>query len=884
MKRIKFLAGTLMFQVMMFALPSCTNDINEEIDDLRKRVEKLEDLVETLDKKMQNGAMISDITALPAPKSGWLITFTDDREPLEIYHGAQGDPGGIPQIQVKTNPDGTISLWIDGVDTEIDLTGPKGDDGDHAVSPRIEVRPNEGGEGLSVWYNITKGYPDDKWVNTGVNISAPATGSSLWTIIENADGTITLVLNDGTGTEYTFARYSSASHFQIMTSRTVEIAGSGTAPVVFRVNPSTAWIPTGTGEAVAKWAIDEFETTRAANYLNPSKVFKVESILPDGEKKGQYVATISSDFTLHDQSINEYMMALVLNNNSGNLAENDAHISSAPFAMMISTPAIVAEGDTGPLHWVFRQDGSLTFTGEGAMPNYVMFGSPAVPWNSHQGKIKTITFEPGVTAIGNRAFVNTKSLTKVTIPASLTIIGDSAFEGSSIPAIALPDGLESIGKYTFSGSAVADVTIPANVTAIGAQAFRNCKGITEMVVPDAIQTINSAVFQGCSNMTTLTIGSGVTTIASNAFAECGALASVTIKATTPPTLTSDNFAANTEDVLYVPVGTVEAYQAASAWNGAFKTITDGQVDEVRFIYAKLGEDWGRGVFGEGTRNFTLQFSEFDQNGTDQTGYALGVEFVSVPLDETQQTLEIPAGTYTVTSDNPPGVTKVVVGYYSILKTVEAGNVKTQLKITDGAVTIAGGRDSYTITFNLTMDDGTPFRAKYVGPIEIKNLKYPLAIGTLSGISQLDYTADGYKDGSTDVWMLTAYAAPGVYLENGNLKGSGWILRAQINTPLNSGKPLPGGEYLINGTYDPMTVRAGWDNPFQNPNKGGMCVERMDGGKLVETRYLVSGTFTSTLTGGEYKIDIVAKDLNGAPVTLTVKAAAPASAGATTTRF
>lgn len=232
------------FRLFLFLLSAAvlsvfpTGCMKDEIEDLRQRVESLESVVETLQEMMDNGAMIKGITPLE-DGSGWLIEFTGESvAPIEIRNGGTG------------------------------------------VTPMIDIRPCEDG-GYSLWYNITPGYPEDGWIDTGVDLRAPGEESLLSGIVRNADGTVTFIMNDGLGTEYTFAMYSTVSHIEIMVSDTVAVSDGQDAKIVFRVNPSSAWVPTGSGEAISQWALDEFGTK--SGYVNASEVFVLESVLPDGE-------------------------------------------------------------------------------------------------------------------------------------------------------------------------------------------------------------------------------------------------------------------------------------------------------------------------------------------------------------------------------------------------------------------------------------------------------------------------------------------------------------------------------------------------------------------------------------------------------------------------
>ena len=108
-----------------------------------------------------------------------------------------------------------------------------------------------------------------------------------------------------------------------------------------------------------------------------------------------------------------------------------------------------------------------------------------------------------VTRIGDKAFAYAASLQSVTIPDSVTRIGDSAFFYSSVSSVTIPDSVESIGQYAFSYSALTGITIPAGVTSIGDYAFYNCAALTSAVIPRSVTTIGNRVFADCPALTAI---------------------------------------------------------------------------------------------------------------------------------------------------------------------------------------------------------------------------------------------------------------------------------------------------------------------------------------------------------------------------------------------
>lgn len=147
-----------------------------------------------------------------------------------------------------------------------------------------------------------------------------------------------------------------------------------------------------------------------------------------------------------------------------------------------------------------------------------------------------------VTAIGQKAFYETKNLFQVTLPETIETIERDAFNESSLTKINLPsslrkigymafckcsklneaifpDSLEYIGDWAFSGSRLFSVSIPKNIKNINGSTFSGCSELSTVVLHEDIFSIGNEAFRDCVQLHNLTMPSAVT-IGDGAFSGC----------------------------------------------------------------------------------------------------------------------------------------------------------------------------------------------------------------------------------------------------------------------------------------------------------------------------------------------------------------------------
>ena len=193
--------------------------------------------------------------------------------------------------------------------------------------------------------------------------------------------------------------------------------------------------------------------------------------------------------------------------------------------------------------------------------------------------LNSVTLAPGVVSIGWMAFAD-ESLTTITIPATVTSLNLpflNCFRMTSITVDAGNPNYSSVSGVLYDKNvttlleapeAITSLTIPSTVTTIGDFAFEN-SSIASIVIPAAVTTIASNAFAFCSSLTSITIPSTVTSIGSSAF-YCAGLTGVMMQSATPPTLGASAFSCSPDATytIHVPSqAAVTAYDGAAVWSG-----------------------------------------------------------------------------------------------------------------------------------------------------------------------------------------------------------------------------------------------------------------------------------------------------------------------------
>lgn len=266
---------------------------------------------------------------------------------------------------------------------------------------------------------------------------------------------------------------------------------------------------------------------------------------------------------------------------------------------------------------------TITISGNGAMKEY-WGGDPGdpysygpIPWDNYKESIQKLIIESGVTSVAG--FNQCTNLTSVTLPNTISTIGNLAFLDCAFSSFTIPTSVEKIGYGAFRGcSNLTSITIPSNVTSIDSYPFaycsslssiqvnsgnsvfdsrNNCNAIIEKngdniylvagckntVIPNGVTYINAFAFAGCTGLTSLTIPQSVKEI-KYPFEGCDNLSAVYCYATVVPNVyqwrysSTQTIGSVQNATLYVPSVLINDYQncdyssGRAYWREQFKAI------------------------------------------------------------------------------------------------------------------------------------------------------------------------------------------------------------------------------------------------------------------------------------------------------------------------
>ena len=198
------------------------------------------------------------------------------------------------------------------------------------------------------------------------------------------------------------------------------------------------------------------------------------------------------------------------------------------------TGDVVSVGKCGNnINYVLYSDGKLILKGTGAMYDYT--NENKSPFYDND-RIKSVVISEGITAVGEYAFQYCNNLKTAVLPTTLKTIKRNSFMPHideymvhqnlyGLTEITIPPKVTEIAKFAFSGTAIKSVTIPASVTTVGEQAFGECQKLE--TVRYSGKVIGDRMFVRCIKLKNFTITKSTTEIVGGCFNYCESLTLIT---------------------------------------------------------------------------------------------------------------------------------------------------------------------------------------------------------------------------------------------------------------------------------------------------------------------------------------------------------------------
>ena len=175
--------------------------------------------------------------------------------------------------------------------------------------------------------------------------------------------------------------------------------------------------------------------------------------------------------------------------------------------------------------------------------------------------LKSITIPSSITSVGDNAFYNCNELeynehdnglylgnaenpylilvkakdttiTRCAVNEKAVAICDNAFYGcTELTSVSIPGSVKSIGSHAFQGcSSLIEVNIPNGCAVIGTETFESCASLSKITIPASITDLGTNAFKDCISLKSITFekNSALTSISNGAFSGCKSLTSITI--------------------------------------------------------------------------------------------------------------------------------------------------------------------------------------------------------------------------------------------------------------------------------------------------------------------------------------------------------------------
>lgn len=135
--------------------------------------------------------------------------------------------------------------------------------------------------------------------------------------------------------------------------------------------------------------------------------------------------------------------------------------------------------------------------------------------------LEQVSLPQSLTQMGDSVFACTR-LASINVPSGVTQIPEGCFAGcSNLSQVSLSSQTASVGDYAFVSCSFASLSLPAAVQNLGEGCIRNCAELTDFQFPEEMTEVSRAFFDGCLSLRHVTLSPVTTRLSAGAFRGVG---------------------------------------------------------------------------------------------------------------------------------------------------------------------------------------------------------------------------------------------------------------------------------------------------------------------------------------------------------------------------
>ena len=259
-----------------------------------------------------------------------------------------------------------------------------------------------------------------------------------------------------------------------------------------------------------------------------------------GDKTAVKTPSFNLPYSKNEYIFDVYLYSDLMKNNNGSVYATDALKNSTTITSISIPQSIEGKTVTSIKSNGFNGCSNLTSitipSSVTSIGNYVFYRCTSLTEinvaaeNKNYESVNGVLFDKASTKL--ICYPAAKTGDTYTVPSTVKTIDGYAFADCiNLTSINIPEGVTSIGSYTFdSCSSLSSITIPASCTSIGAYAFDNCKSLQTVDIAEGCKSIGNNAFSNCKELKSIVVPSTVTSLGDCIFLWCSSLKSADIKA------------------------------------------------------------------------------------------------------------------------------------------------------------------------------------------------------------------------------------------------------------------------------------------------------------------------------------------------------------------